>query len=111
MFNLLKFRAAADHSNSPNESACSGSEAFNRHEKHVAPLIESLGGRIVFFYDARGTVIGPQGEQWDRIILVEYPSPQTLGEMLVSEQYQSIGHHRVAAVEDSGLIPTQANAG
>ncbi|MFT4585741.1 MAG: hypothetical protein ACI8XZ_005516 [Gammaproteobacteria bacterium] len=48
MLNLLKFRAAADYSNSPNESACSGREAFNRHEKHVAPLIESLGVDLYF---------------------------------------------------------------
>lgn len=111
MLNLLKFRATGDYSNFPDESACSGREAFNRYEKRVAPLIKSLGGRIVFSEGAKGTAIGSQGEQWDKIILVEYPSPQTLGEMLASEQYLSNGHHIAAAVENSRLIPTQANAG
>ncbi|NQV22419.1 MAG: DUF1330 domain-containing protein [Rhodospirillales bacterium] len=69
--------------------------------------MESYGGRIVFSQNAKASVIGPDGENWDKVVLVEYANAQTLGEMLGSEKYQSIAHHRAAATEDSRLIPMQ----
>ena len=108
MLNLLKFRESADYRNFPNETPCSGREAFARYETHVIPCIESYGGRFIFSENAKGSVIGPEGENWDKVILVEYPSAQALGEMVASEKYQSFVHHRAAATEDSRLIPTQA---
>ena len=104
MLNLLRYRDSADYSNYPHEAPCSGREAYRRYIAGVIPCVESLGGCVVFSGPALATVIGPDEEQWDDMLLVEYPSPQSLIDMRASERFQAIEHHRSAALDDSRLI-------
>lgn len=105
MLNLLKFHPNANYSDHPDEAPCSGKEAFARYEALVVPCFESYGARMIYSGNALATVIGPKEEQWDRVILVEYPSIQHMVDMLGSERYQSFVHHRAAATLDSRLLP------
>jgi len=104
MLNLLKYREAADYSGFPDETGCSGREAYRRYMKVVRPCLETVGARIVFSGPVNATVIGPADEVWDDMILVEYPTPQSLGEMRSSSEYQAIEHHRTAALANSRLF-------
>lgn len=104
MLNLLKYREAADYAEFPDENACSGREAYGRYLKVVRPCLAAVGARIVFAGPVTATVIGPGDEVWDDMILVEYPTPQSLGEMRNSSEYQAIEHHRTAALANSRLF-------
>ena len=105
MLNLLKFRDSADYSGHSQEDPCSGREAYERYRHHAVPLIESLGGRVLFSGNSLPTIIGPADVSWDEVLLVEYPSIKTFADMASCEEYQKFAYHRTAAVEDSRLIP------
>lgn len=104
MLNLLRYRAQADYTNHPDESTCSGREAYRRYAAKAIACIESVGGKVCFAGAAQTVVIGPEDERWDDVLLVHYPSRQAFFAMLSSEQYRSIGFHRTAALDDSRLV-------
>jgi len=104
MLNLLRYREQADYTDHPDQSACSGREAYQRYAAKAVACIESVGGRVCFAGAAQTMVIGPEGEQWDDVLLIQYPSRQAFFDMLSSEQYRAIGFHRTAALDDSRLV-------
>lgn len=104
MLNLLRYRAQADYAGRANVTACSGREAYQRYAALAVPCVEAVGGRVVFAATAFATVIGPAAEQWDDILLVEYPSVDALLGMLASEPYRRCCFHRSAALADARLV-------
>ena len=108
MLNLLLYREAADYRNHDNESACSGKEAYKRYSDLVIPLLKKYGGKVVFMGAANPTVIGPDTEQWDDIMLVEYSTPNAFLNMSTSPEYVAAAIHRTAALSDSRLVPLAA---
>jgi uncharacterized protein (DUF1330 family) len=56
-------------------------------------------------------VIGPEGEQWDDVLLVQYPSRRAFLTMVGRADYQQAVVHRRAALADSRLIATAAVTG
>lgn len=105
MLNLLRFRDEAHYPEHPGETPCSGREAYARYAKAAGACVHSHGGRVVFSGPIRSTLIGPEDERWDSMLLVEYPSLRAFLEMIESDTYRAIVHHRSAAVEDSRLFP------
>lgn len=112
MVNLLKFRERAEYSESGAIGAIgeagTGREAYARYSKAVMPLLWEVGGQPLWMGKARATVIAPDGESWDEVLLVHYPSRSAFLRMVKSEPYQAIIHHRTAALADSRLIETRA---
>ena len=72
MINLLRYRERATYPPGIEAEACSGREAYQRYGMGVAPLLAEAGGRVLWFGSAKQTVIGPETEQWDDAILVQY---------------------------------------
>lgn len=110
MLNLLRFREVADYSKSPKlapDSPISGAEAYQRYAAAVAPLLVQAGSELVFSGDAAGYLIGPAANRWDLVLLVRYTSAQAMFAFVSSADYQAIGGHRTAALEDSRLLPIQ----
>ena len=66
MLNLLKFKPRADSGD------ISGRESYNRYGRDVKPMVEALGGRIIWHGRADQTLIGDESAEWDSIALVEY---------------------------------------
>ena len=106
MINLLRYRDRAVYPPDMSADPCSGREAYQRYGAGVTPLLAEAGGRILWFGSAKQTVIGPEGEQWDDAILVQYPSRKAFLGMVSSNAYLEIGVHRAAALADSRLIAT-----
>ena len=110
MLNLLRFldQAAYEEGQPGADEPCSGAEAFGRYGQVVNPLIEGCGGEVVWQGSQRAMVIGPDDKDWHLVVLVQYPSAQTFLDMVRSEAYEAIVHHRSAALSDSRLIALQA---
>jgi hypothetical protein len=53
-------------------------------------------------------LIGPQGERWDRALLVRQQSVETFMAFAVDEDYQAGIGHRTAALADTRLLPLTA---
>lgn len=110
MLNLLRYREQADYAGHPDETPCSGREAYRRYAEGVVACLASVGGTIAFAGGALATVIAPDDERWDDVLLVQYPSAQALFTMISSDAYRAIGHHRSAALEDSRLVALSPGA-
>ncbi|MCB1748228.1 MAG: DUF1330 domain-containing protein [Gammaproteobacteria bacterium] len=108
MLNLLRYRAQADYSGHPAATPCSGRQAYARYAAEALACVEGVGGRVVYAGAAGAGVIGPVGEAWDDVLLVEYPGVDAFLDMVRSPRYQACVHHRSAALADSRLVPTSA---
>jgi len=91
MLNLLSFKPDG------------GRERYGEYGDAVAPLLEKVGGRIVFAGEPAAALLG--AGSWDLVALVEYPTRQAFLEMIGSAEYQAIGHLRTEALAKGELHP------
>ncbi len=94
MVNLLRFKGEA------------GRASFEKYLEHGRPLGEKVGIRFMYAGVGQLSVIGP--EQWDLVVLAEYPNRAAFLSMVQSAEYQAIVHYRNEALDDSRLILTTA---
>ena len=104
MLNLLRFNERARYEPGANEPPRSGREAYAEYKRHTAPLLARVGAREVFAGPADCLLIAPEGEAWDEVLLVVYPSREAVLEMIGLPEYRAIAHHRHAALADSKAI-------
>ncbi len=104
MLNLLRFRERAEYPEGSEAKPCSGREAYSRYAEKTLAVLEGLGGRIVWSGSALATVIGPNGEGWDEVALVEYPSRKAFLELAATVESSKATEHRTAGLEDTRLI-------
>ena len=97
MLNMLRFNADG------------GREKYRQYGKHTAPLLAKVGAKVISRSEARATLIG--GEDWDAVLVVEYPSRMAFLDMVLSEEFQQGKHLRQEALEDSRLICMQVSDG
>ena len=108
MLNLLRFRALADYSASPElrpAQPISGAEAFHRYIDHTLPFLKESGGEVLFLGDAKTNLIGPSDERWDMVMLVRQSSVESFLAFASHAPYLAGIGHRTAALEDSRLLP------
>ena len=102
MLNLLKF---AERSGSENgDEGRTGRDSYARYGDRVRSMLEKVGGRILWQGRADSVVIGGDADDWDAVILVEYPSRRAFLEMTSSPKYQDVSKDRTAGLADSRLI-------
>jgi len=91
MLNLLRFAGEK------------GRDEYRRYGEKAAPFLQQAGATIRYLGNVEATVIG--AEEWDEIILVEYPSTSAFFEMTGNPDYPS--DVRAGALADSRLYCTQ----
>jgi hypothetical protein len=112
MLNLLRLRATADYSATPElapPSPISGAEAYGRYIEHTLPHLRESGGEILFLGSGADYLIGPPDERWDVVMLVRHRSRETFLAFASNETYLGGMGHRLAAIEDSRLLPVIEN--
>jgi uncharacterized protein (DUF1330 family) len=63
----------------------------------AAPLYVGFGGQAL---------VADQGQEWDAVAIVSYPSRQAFAEMIADPEYQAVAHLRTEALLDATLQPT-----
>lgn len=114
MLNLLRFREEADYSASPELAPTvpiSGRDAYDRYMAHTLPFLTATGGTVEFVGDGGHYFIGPIEERWDLALLVRQAGMQDFFDFASNEEYLAGMGHRVAALEDSRLLPLVAQPG
>ena len=91
MLNLLDFKGAG------------GAERYAEYARAAAPLLERVGGRVVYAGQATAPMIG--ASKWDLVLLVEYPTRRAFLDMIGSPEYIEIAHLRAESLERSELHP------
>jgi len=110
MLNLLRFRPVADYSTAPElapEEPISGESAYRLYMSHTLPHLEKSGGKLLFYGRGGCFLIGPDDERWDAAMLVEQSSPAAFMAFASNAEYLGGIGHRVAALEDSRLLPLE----
>jgi len=108
MLNLLRFHTIAkykDETTENPEGVRTGRDAYEKYSLLVHPHLMNIGGRVRNQLKGEKTIIGPVGEEWDEMLLVEYPSIKAFLSMITNREYsEKIVIHREAALKDARLI-------
>jgi hypothetical protein len=99
MLNLLRFRAIADYSASPELAPSlpiSGAAAFDRYVMHTLPLLRASGGDVILLGSGDRFRIGPPEERWDLAMLVRQHGKARA--ITSQEKTSVVGSARVSSV-------------
>jgi hypothetical protein len=108
MLNLLRFRQIADYSATPAlapPGPITGAAAYRLYMEHTLPHLEKSGGQVLFFGEGGNFLIGPTDERWDAAMLVRQSSVGAFMAFASNPEYMAGMGHRLAALEDSRLLP------
>ena len=108
MLNLLRFREQADYSATPSlapKEPISGAEAYQLYVEHTLPHLQKSGGEVIFLGRGGDFLIGPSDERWDAALLVRQHSVAAFIAFASDVDYLAGIGHRLAALEDSRLLP------
>ena len=108
MLNLLRYNSQATYPAGSPHSPCSGREAYGRYSRVALAKVQASGGAVEVRAKAHASLIAPEDEQWDDLLLVSYPSKEAFLAMISDSDYQAAAVHRTAALADSRLIGTTA---
>jgi len=102
MLNLLRFndRAKPGHGC----DGMTGREAYEEYGRRVAALDPPFKGTPVWLGDGVATVIGPENEQWDQILIVKYDTAADFLSAVSRADYLEAAPARDAAIADSRLV-------
>jgi uncharacterized protein (DUF1330 family) len=98
MLNLLRYEVA-------------GREEY---ERYAAALTETFlpryGAEIVYVGDGSTALVAEDGQAWDTVLLVRYPSREAFSSMVADPDYQKVTHLRTAALTEAVLQATTPRA-
>jgi uncharacterized protein (DUF1330 family) len=97
MLNLLKFKPRA-------VDGGSGASAYRRYGDTAVRMIEERGGRILWQGRAEQILIGDPEQDWDTVVLVEYPSRRAFLEMVSNPDYMTSHEHRKSGLERTIVV-------
>ncbi|MEM6663470.1 MAG: DUF1330 domain-containing protein, partial [Pseudomonadota bacterium] len=101
MLNLVRVRPWADYGD---DRKVTGPDAYAAFGAGSKPVLDRVGGRILWRGTMEGMLIGPADEHWDYAFIAYYPNAEAFLAMLADPDYQQAVIHRTAAVADSRLI-------
>jgi uncharacterized protein (DUF1330 family) len=102
MVNLMRFRARSLDGDG------SGWDAYLRYSALTVPMIKARGGTLLWTGDARAVALGAQeGNAWDYLALVYYPSVAAFIDMVTSVDYETrCDPHRTNGCAEHVIIAT-----
>jgi len=95
MLNLLRFRPDG------------GRESYRRYTEHLGRGVrERYGLEVVYLGEGGPALVAEDGQAWDTVALVRYPSRKAFVDMVRDPDYQAGAHLRSEALLESVLQPT-----
>lgn len=100
MVNLVRFRERSL------DDQGSGWDAYSRYSEADMPLLKKVGGTILWAGHVEGAALGHfrEGEQWDWVVLAQYPSRVAFLSMMTSPEYAAANIDRENGVEDHVIL-------
>ena len=107
MLNLNRYRERAAYADEPpggGSPDVTGREAYERYGATALAVLSRVGGEVLWSARATMTVIGDEGEHWDEVIAVRYPSAQAFLDLALDPEIGAALAHRDAGLEHAALI-------
>jgi uncharacterized protein (DUF1330 family) len=94
MLNLLRF-------------AEGGRASYDRYARHLAQtFLPKYGADIIYAGDGSTALVAEEGQSWDAVLLVRYPSRLVFSRMVADPEYQKVTHLRTQALSEAVLQAT-----
>ena len=108
MINFLKYRDLAEYPEGHEHAGkgWSGRRAYAEYAETLGPIFDRIGARMVWRAAYQTAVIGLEGEDWDDVLIAEYPDSKVFMAMVADPEYQAVAVNRTAALADTRLIRT-----
>jgi uncharacterized protein (DUF1330 family) len=94
MLNLLRFRPDG------------GRDRYAEYARHTGQLSSRFGVEVVYYGDGDHPLVGEDGQAWDSVLIVRYPSRRAFVDMIRDPEYQAGAHLRSEALVEAVLQPT-----
>lgn len=108
MVNLLKFRVVADYPEDSLHEPCSGAEAYARYQHAFTVTVGDVSqAQVIYEGPVDQIFIGAAGApeaDWDKVLIVRYPSRQHFLAMMADGGYREALVHRYAGLERTVLL-------
>ena len=86
-----------------------GKRSYREYSQAVGEtFLPRVGGEIVYAGSGGAALVAEDGQAWDAVLLVRYPSRQAFLAMVSDPEYQQVTSLRTAALEEAVLQPTRA---
>jgi uncharacterized protein (DUF1330 family) len=83
-----------------------GAERYAEYVAHFRTYAEKVGAAVVYFGHGADPIVAEQGQEWDAVLLVSYPSRRAFSDMVRDPGYQEGTHLRTEALVEAVLQPT-----
>ncbi|MFC9059108.1 DUF1330 domain-containing protein [Streptomyces sp. NPDC057074] len=93
MLNLLRF-------------APDGRAPYEEYSRRAAAFLRQYGGELLYAGDGDTPLVAAQGQAWDAVLLVRYPSREAFSRMVADPGYREITSLRSRALDEAVLQPT-----
>lgn len=94
MLNLLRF-------------ASGGRESYARYAAALREtFLPRYGGEVLYAGDGGPALVAEDGQSWDAVLLVRYPSREAFSRMVADPEYQQVTRLRTVALREAVLQPT-----
>ncbi|WP_101257846.1 DUF1330 domain-containing protein [Streptomyces barkulensis] len=94
MLNLLRF-------------APDGRTSYEQYARHLADrFLERYGAEVLYAGDGATALVAEDGQEWDAVLLVRYPSREAFCRMVADPEYQQVTTLRTRALTEAVLQPT-----
>lgn len=108
MLNLLKFRKIANYPADTAEPPCSGVAAYARYQHAFTVAVGGISqAEVIYDGPCEQVFIGQAGTpetDWDKVLIVRYPTRQHFLNMMADTGYRDALVHRYAGLERTVLI-------
>jgi uncharacterized protein (DUF1330 family) len=95
MLNLLRFSDG-------------GADRYREYALATQPFLAAVGGELLYAGLAGPALVADDGQSWDAVLLVRYPSRAAFFRMVSNPAYLAITHLRTSALREAVLQPTSA---
>ncbi|WP_432138147.1 MULTISPECIES: DUF1330 domain-containing protein [unclassified Streptomyces] len=94
MLNLLRF-------------APDGRASYQEYARHLEQtFLPRYGGQVLYAGSGDSALVAEDGQAWDAVILVRYPSREAFSRMVADPEYRAVTELRTRALTEAVLQPT-----
>lgn len=93
MLNLLRFNDG-------------GEETYARYVEAISDILARVGAEVVYAGDGSTVLVAEEGQSWDAVVLVRYPSRQAFSQMVADPEYHEVSALRTQSLEEAVLQAT-----
>lgn len=94
MLNLLRFTP-------------DGRQSYDAYARHLdQTYLPRYGAEVLYAGDGSSALVAEDGQAWDAVLLVRYPSREAFSQMVADPEYQQVTHLRTEALVEATLQAT-----